>query len=218
MSNDIQNSLKVYELFRDRIKHQDTLMSYRVGYFLAMQAAIVAALKLWPPDKDHQDILWLVDRLLPMMGWVLAYGLLFSIYFAFCSIEYSVELYARIDRHADRLPGVKMIALAPAAFTDVTVSAAMPPLRSGAKIHVLGHAVPWLVVVLSLTLWPLVLAHSNFTNIVSGQMNGYWYVPATINLVTLAWCFIDHVARCVRNDKLGLTERARGRSELNATG
>src|ERR1700722_1197411 len=176
-SIDIQNSLRVYELFRDRIKHQDILISHRVGYFLLMQTGIVTGLGvLRPQPMDKTNVLYLVERVLPSMGWILSIALLLSLFAAFTAIESCVQLYFRMDHAEATLPGVRMLALAPEKFTSHKVIAAMPPLRSSTKVHLAGHAVPWFVVFLSLLFWPIVFAHSDPRTLLSGALNAYWYL------------------------------------------
>ena len=155
MEKSFESSLKIYEIFRDRIKHQDVLISHRVGYFLFMQSAIIyiyasEAMK----NPNFKPVL---EWALPIMGCTLGFVLLISIYNSFCSIEHCVELYSRFDSsktHNDQ--GIKMIALAPKSFEEQT-AIALPSLRASSGKHFWGHSIAWLVVLMALILWPAIV-------------------------------------------------------------
>ena len=201
-----QDSLKVYEIYRDRIKHSDILISHRVGYFLLMQSAIVTAIKAWrPSDVDHQNISWLLDPGLPVIGWVLAFALLVSVTCAFWSIEATLLQYDRVGKSSEKLPGVRALALAAKLFGTPEAMGVLPPLRSGWLIHVFGHAVPWFVTLLSLLTWPFFVAHAQPADIFYGHVNGYWYLFEALSLGAFALCLGQHVRRCRRNDNVGVT-------------
>jgi hypothetical protein len=188
------DSLKVYEIYRDRIKHQDVLISHRMGYFSFMQAVIAAGLKA---DIWNADQLWLTDWRLPVMGWLLALALLVSISRAFHSIEMCVKLYGHIGKHqTSGLSGVSLVGLAPTSFGRVE-GGAMPPLRSPIWTHILGHGIAWLVTLLALIFWPLFLV---------APFPEAQCLLELIGLYLFATLFVAHVQECRRNDECGLND------------
>jgi hypothetical protein len=168
---------------------------------------MLAAMKIWEPKipgfpNELKDVM----ELLPLFGWLLSYGLLLSIYNSYRSIENTVSLYDRVGTGSEGLARVARVALAPSLFGSRGRLAALPPLRSETWTHLGGHAVPWIVVFLSLLTWPIVVSKSTFPQVFEGTISipGWWYVPFVFSLGSFFYFLIRHYKECKRNDHLGL--------------
>ena len=236
MADDVANSLKAYEVFRDRIKHQDTLIANRVQFFLLMQSALLVAWSSWDrhqaaqADKSLKSLTSMQDTLfgvfVPLAGWILSFALLSSIYFAFCSIEACVRQYRNLDLHEEfftgdrRLKGVYRIAPDPEEFGSKQWPGkkSLPPMRSGWKVHFFGHLLPWAVTGLCLFLWPFILAGVSVADLFAGRANLWWYVFEVASLGGGFRAIWLHISSCKSNDVGGtsVTKRTRNKGVLTS--